>query len=75
MFRSMAKVCAMNIVPASYGFQAFDLKNDVSAVQDIIQASLHKAAFICSDWEDFIHTNVRTPCANYNTAPTCILFA
>lgn len=62
----MAKACAKTIVPTSYGFHAFDLQKDTSAVQAIIQASLHQASFVCLEWEDFIHTKVRIQLANYN---------
>lgn len=68
MFHNAAKASAKNIVPISYGFHSFNVEKDMLTVYDIIQAALYKAAFVCPDWGDFIHTNVRIQLANCDTA-------
>ena len=49
-----------NIVPTSYGFHEHVLAWDTSKVKDTICAATHEAAFVCSDWKDFLRDGVST---------------
>jgi len=60
VLRSAAKTAAKNIVPTSYSFQNYLLQDDASKVREIVQAALCRGAFVCSDWEDYIHTDRRS---------------